>query len=139
MIAFNLGDTGGIPSTPENDAWIAAHSQLLFSGPFTMHNAEITWRSPDTFSMFDDCMSIPDLFARVERHDSISVAFDDEGGARHHVERVPRALAELVQHECDHLDGVLMTDRASELVYRSELERDPEYFNQFVDYQITAT
>ena len=101
-------------------------------------------------------MSIPDLFARVERHDSISVAFDDEGGARHHVERVPRALAELVQHECDHLDGVLMTDRAAEaaaaedafgayastcppLIYRTEVERDPGYWNQFVDYQITAT
>ena len=86
----------------------------------------------------EGCLSVPGFFEQVERADRIRVlALDKLGNAQEF--DADGLLSVCIQHECDHLDGVLMTDRASELVYRSELERDPEYFNQFVDYQITAT
>jgi len=77
-----------------------------------MLNPQITWRSADRFALWDDCLSVPDCIVRVMRHCSISLDFLDELGRRQHWERVPAHLSELLQHELDHLDGVLMTDRA---------------------------
>ena len=44
----------------------------LGDGPFTMINPEITWCSPETFTMWDDCMSFPFLLVRVRRLASVS-------------------------------------------------------------------
>jgi peptide deformylase len=79
----------------------------LGNGPFFLVNPEIIWRSPELFELWDDCFSVPDKLARVRRHRSITVS---HGGQLW--ERLPEAHAELVQHEIDHLDGILMTDRA---------------------------
>ena len=77
-----------------------------------MINPEITWRSKETFQVWDDCLSVPNSIVRVERHSSISVRYVDQQNRRHHWEHLPASMSELVQHEVDHLDGVLMTDRA---------------------------
>ncbi len=50
---------------------------------------------------------------RVERAASISVAFVDQRGRAGAWERLPADVAELLQHEIDHLDGILMTARAT--------------------------
>src|SRR4051794_7336013 len=42
----------------------------LGDGPALIANPEITWRSDEVFTMWDDCMSFPGLLVRVERHDS---------------------------------------------------------------------
>jgi len=84
----------------------------LGAGPFAVINPEITWRSDEMFEVWDDCFSVPDRLVRVRRHRSISLAFRD----RAFRPRVWRDLApdtsELLQHEIDHLDGVLLIDRA---------------------------
>lgn len=84
----------------------------LGQGPILMVNPRITWRSPETFTLWDDCLSVPDRLVLVRRHCSISVHFQDQDLRPRRWTRLPRELSELVQHELDHLDGVLMTDRA---------------------------
>ena len=95
------------------------------AGPQTLVNPRVTWRSPERFRLWDDCLSFPSLLVRVERHEAITVEYLDlEGGARRW-EIEDRAVSELLQHELDHLDGVLAVDRATgpnPLVYRDVFE-----------------
>ena len=84
----------------------------LGATPFALVNPEITWRSNEQDPVWDDCLSVPGQVVRVLRHRSISVRFLDERGRAREWCRLPPDLAELVQHEVDHLDGVLMTSRA---------------------------
>ena len=109
----------------------------LGEGPFTMFNPEITRRSGETFTLWDDCMSFPFLLVRVARDASIDVEFEDEAGRRQRWERLDRAMSELLQHEIDHLDGVLAIDRAVDrdaIVSREVFETMPERFARLVDY-----
>jgi len=85
----------------------------LGAGPFAVINPEITWRSDEMFEVWDDCFSVPDRLVRVRRHRSISLAFRDRGFRRRQWPRLPAELSELLQHEIDHLDGVLTLDRAT--------------------------
>src|SRR5579859_4116948 len=84
----------------------------LGAGPFALINPEITWRSDDEFEVWDDCLSIPDYVVRVKRRRSVSVRYEDEDRRCRRWVGLPSDLAELVQHEVDLLDGILMTQRA---------------------------
>ncbi|HVQ29105.1 MAG TPA: pyridoxal-phosphate dependent enzyme [Vicinamibacteria bacterium] len=84
----------------------------LGAGPFVLINPEIVARSPETFLVWDDCLSVPDVLVRVRRHTSISLVYRDHRFRERRWNRLPPDLSELVQHEIDHLDGVLMTERA---------------------------
>ena len=84
----------------------------LGATPFALINPEITWKSDGMFEVWDDCLSVPDRIVRVRRHRSISVSFQDELGRKRQWDKLPEHLSELVQHEIDHLDGILMTARA---------------------------
>ena len=84
----------------------------LGSGRRTIVDPVVTWRSEESFELWDDCMSVPDRLVRVRRHRSISLDFRDEEGRPGRFERLPPDLSELLQHEIDHLDGILMLDRA---------------------------
>jgi peptide deformylase len=80
-----------------------------FSGPLI--NPEILWRSYQQLELWDDCFSFPDLMVRVRRAAKIRVRYQDEHG----LEQVLEAegdLSELLQHEIDHLDGILAIERA---------------------------
>ena len=85
----------------------------LGAGPFAVINPEITWRSDELFELWDDCFSVPDRLVRVRRHRSISLAFRDHALRPRVWSALPAELAELLQHEIDHLDGVLILDRTS--------------------------
>jgi peptide deformylase len=84
----------------------------LGAGPVSLINPSVTWRSADEFAVWDDCLSIPDRVVRVKRNCSVSLTYEDEHGRRCNWLRLPPDLAELMQHEIDHLDGILMTRRA---------------------------
>ena len=111
----------------------------LGQGTFFIVNPVITWRSDETFTMWDDCMSFPDLLVRVERARSLSLDYVDEQGRAKEWRELDQAAAELLQHEIDHLDGILAVDRGTELVMRKEYERNREYFDARVDYTIVPT
>jgi len=84
----------------------------LGAGAVSILNPEITWRSEDEFLVWDDCLSIPDRIVRVRRARSIDVRYQDEQGRARLWRRLPEDLSELLQHEIDHLDGILMIARA---------------------------
>lgn len=84
----------------------------LGAGPFALLNPQITWRDAETVPVWDDCFSLPGQLVRVRRHRSVSLVYRDPAWRLRQWERLPPDLAELVQHELDHLDGVLMSDRA---------------------------
>lgn len=94
-----------------------------FSGPLI--NPEITWSSEERMELWDDCFSFPDLLVKVERAARIKVAYIDEQGQPQALD-AEGDLSELLQHEIDHLDGILAIHRAvSPAAYatRAEWER----------------
>ena len=106
-------------------------------GPPLVINPQITWRSAETMTLWDDCMSFPDLLVRLERSRSISLRYRDAEGAAHAWNELEPGTAELLQHEIDHLDGVLAVDHALDreaIVLRSVFEGDPEGFQKQVDW-----
>ena len=111
----------------------------LGRGTFFVANPVITWRSDETFTMWDDCMSFPDLLVRVARHRSISIDYVDERGAPKRWEELDQAASELLQHEIDHLDGILAVDRALDrdsLVLKGVYDARREEFDARVQYTI---
>jgi peptide deformylase len=74
-------------------------------------NPEIIWASNQKMQLWDDCFSFPDLLVRVERAVQVKVAYTDEKGLPQIVEATGD-LSELLQHEIDHLDGILAVERA---------------------------
>jgi len=68
-------------------------------------------KSAETVTMWDDCMSFPDLLVKVRRHKACSISYRDEEWQKH-TERLEGDLSELLQHECDHLYGILAVYRA---------------------------
>jgi peptide deformylase len=78
----------------------------------TMVNPEIIWSSSEEFVLWDDCMSFPDLLVKLKRKSSISVKFQDEAGQFNIWGNLEPSVSELLQHEIDHLDGILAIDRA---------------------------
>lgn len=85
--------------------------------PYRMINPRITWASDEFILMNEGCLSLPDIFVDVERPDKIRVAYQDETAAAHEIE-ADGLFARCVQHEIDHLDGVLHVD------YLSRIKRD---------------
>ena len=84
----------------------------LGAGPSILINPEITWKSDETFMVWDDCLSVPDVLVHVRRHLSISLTYRDHRFRLRRWNRLPPDLSELIQHELDHLNGTLMTDLA---------------------------
>lgn len=90
---------------------------LIWNGvAYSLFNPVIKSKSISTFMMWDDCFSIPDTMVSVRRHEAISVEFQDESGS-FHIWNLPKDMSELLQHEIDHLDGVLSIDVATPPIY----------------------
>lgn len=88
-------------------------------------NPKITKRSRQKFMLWDDCFSFPDILVKVVRNYSIEVSFTDERGRRTKL-NTQGALSELLQHEIDHVNGILAIDRAIDskhIILRSEYKK----------------
>ena len=79
--------------------------------PIVFINPTLSFDDDEMMEVMDDCMSFPNLLVRVMRHKNITINFKDTNFADKEM-RLTGDLAELLQHECDHLDGVLATMRA---------------------------
>ena len=93
--------------------------------PLVMINPAIIKRSKQKITLWDDCFSFPNLLVKIKRHMKITVRYLDEVGAKQHLE-VEGGLSELLQHEIDHLNGILAVDRAIDskhVILRSEWEK----------------
>ena len=74
-------------------------------------NPGVIWASQAQMELWDDCFSFPNLMVRVSRAAAVRVEYQDERGAKCVVD-AEGDLSELLQHEIDHLDGVLAVQRA---------------------------
>ena len=134
--AHGFGRAVSAPQIGVPQRLIAAN---LGEGPFSIVNPEITWRSTATFTMWDDCMSFPSLLVRVRRHRSISVRFTTGEGEPVVWENLAPDVSELLQHEMDHLDGVLAIDHALDrdaIVTRAAFDAHREHFRRQVDHVV---
>lgn len=80
--------------------------------PVVFINPELTHLSDEMFELWDDCMSFPNLLVKVKRHKSLTIKYLDENWQSREWIMDDSSLSELLQHEYDHLDGVLCTMRA---------------------------
>jgi peptide deformylase len=79
--------------------------------PTVFINPEFTYLSDELFELWDDCMSFPNLLVKVKRHKKLTIKYLDENW--HPSEwRMEDDLSELLQHEYDHLEGILCISRA---------------------------
>jgi peptide deformylase len=84
---------------------------MNIDGPVVFINPEFTYMSVEKFEVWDDCMSLPNLLVKVKRHKKIALKYLDENWQAQ-VWEMEDDLSELLQHECDHLNGILITMRA---------------------------
>lgn len=82
--------------------------------PLRLVNPEITWRSEEEVVMEEGCLSLPEQFAEISRPAAVRLRYLDETGAERSLE-ADGLLARCLQHEVDHLDGILFVDRLSPL------------------------
>ena len=79
--------------------------------PYPIYNPGFFDKSKQQVEIWDDCMSFPELFVKVSRHQSLKMKFRDENWVEQ-IWELQGDMAELLQHEYDHLDGILATMRA---------------------------
>lgn len=103
-------------TSDENDSAIHTPTPLI--------NPVLTNKSKAMMELWDDCMSFPDLLVRVKRHATCDITYRDMKWQEHTI-HLEGDLSELLQHECDHLDGVLAVARAIDgkaFAYREQLK-----------------
>ena len=82
--------------------------------PLFIVNPQITFKSDEIISYEEGCLSIPNQFAEVKRPSSCKVNFLDYNGKKREM-NADGLLATCIQHEVDHLNGVLFIDHLSKL------------------------
>jgi len=101
--------------------------QLPGEKPWPLINPEIIERSPEKIIVWDACLSFLCIFMQVERHRQITVRYQSlEGETLEFQAGDDRNLSELLQHEIDHLDGILAIDRVTDvktIITREEFEK----------------
>jgi peptide deformylase len=82
--------------------------------PLFLINPEIVWRSASTTVAEEGCLSLPKQFGEVERADEVRLRYLDRAGETREI-AAEGLLARCLQHETDHLDGILFVDHLSAL------------------------
>jgi peptide deformylase len=104
----------------------------------SIFNPVLESMSQERIRRWDDCFSFPDLLVHVERSASVTLHYMDPGGVPDTL-RASGALSELLQHEMDHLDGVLAIDRAIDRSsFRTKAEHERQNAGAFLVPQSAA-
>lgn len=93
---------------------IGVHKRLLYmylDKPYIFINPSLIFPDDEKYVLWDDCMSFPGLIVKVERYKRAVIHYQDENFKPCKME-LEGDLSELLQHEYDHLDGILATMRA---------------------------
>tara|TARA_Y100000593_G_scaffold12786_2_gene23729 strand:+ start:19126 stop:19740 length:615 start_codon:yes stop_codon:yes gene_type:complete len=104
------------------------------SGIKAFFNPEITKLSQETEMMKEGCLSFPDIYLMIKRPKAIEFEYSDAEGERHtlHLEGIG---ARCVQHELDHLNGIIFLQRASQLKIERALKARPKERRKRLDYE----
>ena len=93
---------------------IGVHKRVIYlhiGAPTVFINPVLDRQSPEMIELWDDCMSFPDLLVKVRRHKSCRITYRDLDWREQSLD-LADDLSELLQHEYDHLDGILAVARA---------------------------
>jgi peptide deformylase len=91
--------------------------------PEAFINPELVDKSEELMELWDDCMCFPNLLVWVKRHSNLTIRYRDMNWDMQEM-KLQGDFAELLQHEYDHLDGILATMRAADsksFSFRSEI------------------
>jgi peptide deformylase len=108
VVVMDLGDKPGVAEDADEPAR---------RNPRYFVNPEVVWASDETSEYDEGCLSVPEYFDTVERPTRVRITFLDYDGQPRE-EEVDGLYATCIQHEIDHLNGVLFID------YLSRLRRD---------------
>jgi peptide deformylase len=86
-------------------------------------NPRITWKSTETISTWESCLSIPSMTFYVERHSAIALTYQISSGETRDATFVGYS-ARIIQHEIDHLDGILLFDRSVQKQSQKEQNKE---------------
>ena len=95
--------------------------------PMYLVNPEIIWKSEETVIFCEGCLSLPNQSADVERHEKVRVRYVDYNGNEQEI-LADDFLAIILQHEIDHLDGILYIDHLSRLKRSRLLKKLDKYY-----------
>jgi len=102
-------------------------------------NPEITWRSAEKIVVWDACLSFLSIFMQVQRHREIKVRYQNLRAEWHEVQASEeRNLSELLQHEIDHLDGILAVDRIVDIKTMCTREEFEKRYRASSPYAVAA-
>ena len=96
----------------ELDEEMSEAKKAQLKGQRVFINAEILEESGREWAFTEGCLSIPGINEDVMRQEKIKIKYFDRG-FKEHIEEVDGILARVIQHEYDHLDGILFTDHLS--------------------------
>jgi peptide deformylase len=111
LLGFRLGHGWGRAIAAPQIGVLKRVVYLNIDKPWLLINPVMTELSDDLMELWDDCMSFPDLLVRVKRHVSFTLHYHNENWVEQAL-HISDVLSELLQHEIDHLDGVLAVARA---------------------------
>ena len=109
---------------------------------FLILNPKIIYKSEDDmFTLWDDCMSFPNLLIKLKRYKYITFKFNDINGNEiiWDYNDIGMDLSELIQHETDHCNNILAIDREidiNSILLRSVFNKNKQKYNNMVDYNI---
>jgi peptide deformylase len=116
--------------------------KLPEAGPWPLINPEIVSRSEEKIIVWDACLSFLSIFMQVERHREITVRYQNlRGETMQFKAGDDRNLSELLQHEIDHLDGILAIDRVIDtktICTREEFEKRYRDSSPYAMTQVTT-
>jgi peptide deformylase len=85
---------------------------------FVMINPEITEASSERFTMLEGCLSLPGWYGEVPRSANVTIKYQDLQGREHRIKHADARgylVGRMAQHEIDHIEGVLFTERIEDL------------------------
>lgn len=103
-------------------------------GTVGFFNPKITRVSQETDNLKEGCLSFPDIYLMIKRSKQIELEYQDEQGESHTLVLEGMA-ARCVQHECDHLNGILFLQRASRLKLERALKARPKERKKRIEYE----
>lgn len=84
---------------------------LNIDKPYVIYNPQLYDFSDEKIEVWDDCLCFPGLLVKVKRSKRVKMKFQDEDW-KEQIWELEDDMSELIQHEYDHLDGILATQRA---------------------------
>jgi peptide deformylase len=102
------------------------HVEVAPEESYVLINPEIVKSSPQEELGQEGCLSLPGWYGEVPRAAWVTVEYTDLDGKRRRIRKADGLLGRALQHEIDHLDGVLFTERIRDLSTLKDLRKEPQ-------------